>query len=80
MLERDTPPGTIRPEPLILTEQDMDLLRYLLSTEELAQFERANRGELLCLNCEQPVLGWVMIAEEYEGLTLVCLECGWCEY
>lgn len=80
MLERDIPPGAVRPAPLILTEQDMDLVVYLLSREELAQFEQANRGELLCLNCEQPLLGLVMIAEEYEGLTLVCLGCGWCEY
>jgi hypothetical protein len=58
----------------------MDLLPYILPPAELSRFEQANRGELSCLVCEQPVLGLVMIAEEYEGLTLVCVECGYCEY
>lgn len=80
MLERDLPPLPNRPEPLIFTVQDTDLLEYLLPAEELALFQQANRGELLCLACEQPLLGLVMIAEEYEGLTLVCLGCGYCEY
>lgn len=69
-----------RPEPLIFTAQDTDLLEHILPVEELTLFEQANRGELLCLTCEQPLLGLVMLAEEYEGLTLVCLECGYCEY
>ena len=69
-----------RPDPLIFTAQDADLLKQILPAEELALFQQANRGELLCLQCEQPVLGVVMIAEEYEGLTLVCLGCGYCEY
>lgn len=80
MHERDLPPLSRRPEPLIFTAQDADLLEYILSVDELALFHQANRGELLCLECEQPFLGVVMIAEEYEGLTLVCLGCGYCEY
>lgn len=80
MPERDLLPLSNRPEPLVFSIQDADLLEYILPAEELALFEQANRGELLCLTCEQPLLGLVMIAEEYEGLTLVCLGCGYCEY
>lgn len=80
MPERDLYPPSNRPEPLIFTAQDADLLEHILPAEELALFKRANRSELLCLTCEQPLLGLVMIAEEYEGLTLVCLGCGYCEY
>ena len=80
MHERDLPPISMRPEPLIFTAQDADLLQHILPAEELVLFRQANRGELRCLQCEQPVLGVVMLAEEYEGLTLVCLSCGFCEY
>lgn len=80
MPERDIQPAPERAAPLILTVQDIDLLEYILSAEELELLKRADQGELLCLHCEQPFLGVVMIAEEYEGLTLVCLECGYCEY
>jgi hypothetical protein len=80
MPERDTQPAPERAAPLILTAQDVDLLEYILSTEELELLKQADRGELLCFHCEQSVLGVVMIAEEYEGLTLVCLGCGYCEY
>ncbi len=80
MSEREPSAHATRPEPLILSSQDLDVLVHILPGEELARFQQANRGELLCLNCDQPLLGLVMIAEEYEGLTLVCLGCGWCEY
>lgn len=80
MHERDLPPLSRRSEPLIFTAQDADLLEHILSVQELDRFWQANRGELLCLECEQPLFGIVMIAEEYEGLTLVCLGCGYCEY
>lgn len=80
MQERDLPPLSRRPEPLIFTAQDVDVLKHILPAEELALFHQAQQGELLCLSCEQPLLGLVMIAEEYEGLTLVCLGCGYCEY
>jgi hypothetical protein len=80
MLERDLHPLPNQPDPLIFTAQDTDLLEHILPAEELALFQQASRGELLCLNCEQPLWGLVMIAEAYEGLTLVCLGCGYCEY
>jgi hypothetical protein len=80
MSERDLHLEPIPPEPLVLTAQDLDLLQHLLPAEELWQLQQANRGELLCLTYEEPLLGMVMIAEAYEGLTFVCLGCGYCEY
>ena len=69
-----------RPDPLILTLADLELLDLILTAEEVELIQRAERKELPCPDCEQP-LGWVaMIAEEYEGLILVCLGCGRCEY
>lgn len=80
MPEREPPSLPDRPDPLILTAQDADVLAYILPAEDLDLFTRANRGEVFCPQCDQPLLGMVMIAEEYEGLTLVCLGCGCCEY
>jgi hypothetical protein len=69
-----------RPDPLILTLGDLELLELILTAEEVELIQRAERRELSCPDCEQP-LDWVaMIAEEYEGLVLVCLGCGRCEY
>jgi hypothetical protein len=69
-----------RPEPLILTLGDLELLELILTADEFELIQRSEQGQLPCPDCEQP-LGWVaMIAEEYEGLALVCLSCGRCEY
>ena len=83
MLERDThslPPEQPRPEPLILTQQDQDLLELLLPAEEVALLHQVEQGQVPCPACDHPLQGMVMIAEEYEGLTLVCWGCGLCEY
>ncbi len=82
MLEQDRPyhPDFSRPDPLVLTEQDQDLLNILLTDQELAQVEQVQEGNLPCPMCEQPLDWLVMIAQEYEGLTLVCCGCGFCEY
>lgn len=83
MRERDThslPPEFWRPAPLILTQQDEDLLDLLLPAEEVALLHQVEQGQVACPACDQPLHGMVMIAEEYEGLTLVCLGCGLCEY
>jgi hypothetical protein len=80
MPERDLPVPSRRPEPLVFMAQDTDFLKHILPAEELILFRQANRGELRCFQCEQPVLGVVMLTEEYKGLTLVCLGCGYCEY
>lgn len=83
MVERDThplPPEPLRPEPLILTQQDHDLLPLLLPAEEIALLHQVEQGLVPCPACEHPLQGMVMIAEEYEGLTLVCPGCGLCEY
>ena len=83
MLERDThslPPEPQRPEPLILTPQDQELLELLLPAEEIALLHQVEQGQVPCPACDQPLQGMVMIAEEYEGLTLVCWGCGLCEY
>lgn len=83
MQEPDTPLlpfDAHRPEPLIFTRADKDLLELILTDQELTRLHQAEQGEALCLACEQPMYGIVMIAPEYEGLTLVCVGCGWCEY
>lgn len=69
-----------RPEPLILSGEDLGFLELLLTPQELALLHQVEQGSLPCPACEQPLAGWVMIAEEYEGLTLVCWGCGLCEY
>lgn len=79
MLEKDIQPAPERVAPLVLMAQDEDVLRYILPAEELELLKRADQGELLCF-CGHPFLGVMMIAEEYEGLTLICLGCGYCEY
>jgi hypothetical protein len=69
-----------RPDPLILGLGDLEVLELILTADEFELIHRAERRELPCPDCEEP-LGWVtMIAEEYEGLALVCLRCGRCEY
>lgn len=77
---RPTPTEPPRPEPLILTQQDQELLELLLPAEEIALLHQVEQGQVPCPACDQPLQGMVMIAEEYEGLTLVCLGCGLCEY
>lgn len=82
MTEPEPQPGAQShpPNPLILTERDQDLLAFILSPDDLALIETAKEGELPCPLCDQPLDWLVMIAEEYEGVTLVCCGCGFCEY
>ena len=68
-----------RPDPLILGMGDLEVLELILTSGELQLIQQAEQGQLPCPDCEQP-LSWVaMIAEEYEGLVLVCPGCGLCE-
>ena len=79
-MEQDPHPQFDRPEPLILTGRDADLLQTLLPAAELERLQQAEAGQLPCPSCETPLWGLVMIALEYQGLTLVCPGCGFCEY
>ena len=64
-------------EPKIIIPRPEDIL----TSDEADLIQRADRGELLCLSCGEPLQAEKVISKYYEGVILFCPDgrCGYME-